>query len=283
MGSNFIFFGTPRISEILLEKLIEKDFNPSLVITGEAKSVGRSSTPQPTAIAALAEKNNIEVATPTSLRINPEIVEKIKSLKPQFAILSAYGKIIPQEIPDLFHLGILNPDPSLLPKYRGPSRIQTTLLNGETKTGVSVILLDNEIDHGPILSQKELEIAEDDTQESLTERLGDLSTELIIDLIPNLISGTINTQTQDHSIATYTQKVSRDSGYFDLDTPPDNLNNMIRAFYPWPGVWTKIDGKILKFLPENKVQIEGGKPVTLKEFLNGHPALKEKLQNLKLD
>ena len=146
--------------------------------------------------------------------------------------------------------------------------------------------IDEEIDHGPILVQESEEILKDDTSESLYERLFKKGAELLSATIEDYLNDGIKPVEQNHSEATFSQKLTRDSGFFNLENSPnhDHLERMIRAFYPWPGVWTKaaLNGKsvIVKFLPDNKIQVEGKNPVTVKDFLNGYSKIPNPLRKL---
>lgn len=217
------------------------------------------------------------------------LIEKIKEIKPDIGVLGSFGGIIPKEILDLFPNGILNIHPSLLPKYRGPSPVQTAILNGDGKTGVSIIKLDEKVDHGPILAQKEGSISDRDTAETLYNRLFKKGAQMITSIIQSIeIDKRVEEKTQDDSKATFTKPLTRNSGLVYSDNPPSKeiLERMVRAFYPWPGVWfkSKLNGKevIIKPLPDEKIQVEGKKPMSFKDFINGYPGGKKILSNLKL-
>ncbi len=214
---------------------------------------------------------------------------RLKSLKeqPDVAILAAFGAILPKEILNLPQKGILNIHPSLLPQYRGPSPAQTAILNGDKQAGVTIIKMDKEIDHGPILAQTKEEIKGDDTAQSLYLRLFIIGTEILTTILPAYIEDKIEVRQQDHTQATYTKKLSRNDGKIDWKKPNQYLERFIRAMFPWPGAWTdiKINGqtkrlKVLKaHLEKNKflidqVQLEGKNPVTFKQFQEGYPQVK---------
>lgn len=191
-------------------------------------------------------------------------------------IIANYGRIVPKSVIKSFPKGIINIHPSLLPKYRGPTPVPTAILEGEEKTGVSIIKIDEEVDHGPILIQKEEKISPEDTSETLLNRLFKIGAELLPNVIERYIKGEIEPVEQEHNLATFTKALKKKMGFIDLENPPlpDLLDRMIKAYYPWPGVWTKADlgGKvlILKLLPEKKIQIEGKKPMSYKDFANGY-------------
>lgn len=160
--------------------------------------------------------------------------------------------------------------------------MQTAILNGDKTSGLTIIKMDEEVDHGPIIYQEEIALSEVDNFDSLREKMFGLAAKILPQLIKDFIDNKLEIKEQDHTKATYCERLERESGYFDINTPPpaETLDRMIRAYYPWPGVWTKWrqqaggnrqQQKIIKFLPEGKMQMEGKKAVSKKDFLNGYP------------
>lgn len=210
--------------------------------------------------------------------------KKTEELKPDLVIVASYGKIIPKKILEIPKYGCLNIHPSLLPKYRGPSPIQTTILNGDKKTGVTIILMDEKIDHGPILSQQEQKIPSlKITYPELSQELAKLGAKLLIQTIPKWIKGEIKPKPQDESKATHTKILKREDGKIDWSKPDREIERQIRAFNPWPGSFTFIKHKNktlrIKVLEANlkdnklivkKLQPEGKKPMTFEEFKRGY-------------
>lgn len=189
------------------------------------------------------------------------------------AVIAAYGKILTSNELNTPKYGCINIHPSLLPKYRGPSPIQSAILNGDKFSGISIIKMDEEIDHGPIIYQEGIELYDNDTFDTLSKKMFLKSAEVLPKLIPDFIKGKITPIPQNHQQVTYCSQLTRESGYFDINNPPSSeiLDRMIRAYYPWPGVWTKWNNKIVKFYPEGKIQMEGKKVMPIKDFLNGYP------------
>lgn len=196
-----------------------------------------------------------------------------KNFKSDLFVVASYGKIIPKSILDIPKYGALNVHPSLLPKYRGPSPVPATILAGEKQTGVTIIKMDEKMDHGPIVYTKKIRLSGQENITDLINKLFQLGAEVLVDIIPDFIKGRIKLKPQNHSKATYCHLLTKEDGYFEIDNPPspEQLDRMIRAFYPWPNAWTKWNGKIVKFYPDGKIQMEGKKIMPLKDFLNGYP------------
>ena len=266
-----IFFGTPELAVFVLEELKNGGILPSLVITTPDKPVGRGMnlTPPPTKV--WAEKNFISTFQPKTLK-DESALQAIKDEGPwDLFIVAAYGKIIPKEVLDIPKHGTLNIHPSLLPKYRGPSPIESAILSGDDETGVSVILLDEEMDHGDIIQTKKLKI-ESMNKEELGEKLFRTGGKMLVEIIPKWITGKIKAKEQDHSKATFTKKITKEDGLIDLSDNAETNWHKFRAYYGWPGIYfftkkeTRIkitdaaleNGKfvIKKVIPEGKKEID---------------------------
>jgi len=235
--------------------------------------------------------------------ISPNMMLRIitaKEKKPEVGILASFGAIVPKEILNFPKHGILNIHPSLLPKYRGPSPAQTAILNGKKQTGVTIIRMDEQIDHGPIVAQIIEEILPTDTSESLYFRLFSAGAEVLKTILPAYLGGRIRLREQTHSQATYTKKLTREDGFIPpekikMATEGTNANlvdRQIRAYYPWPGTWTNLKLKTENSKPSSKrlkilkahlegkklvldqVQLEGKKPVSFGQFCEGYPEAK---------
>lgn len=290
-----VFFGTPSFVIPVLEALIG-NFDVVGVVTTPDSPQGRKKILTPSPIALYAQEHNIPVFQPENFQLR---TSNFALPKADLFVTAAYGKLIPQEILNLPRLGSLNIHPSLLPKYRGTSPIQSAILNGDKETGVTIMLMDAKFDSGPILAQKKIQLQGDETFKSLHTDLFQLAADLLPSTIEQWSNETIKAIPQDKSKATYCKKITKEDGFFDIDNPPEKnvLDRMIRAYYPWPTAWSKWQiahgkparnasrsdaggWKILKFLPGKKFQIEGGKPMNLKDFLNGYPQLKEQLEKI---
>jgi len=241
-----IFCGTPKFGDIVLKKFIEADLKPILVITCPDKPVGRKQIITSPLIKETAERYNIPASQPKEII---SIKSQIKELKPDLIIAAAYGVIVPKEILKIPKYDCLNLHPSLLPKYRGPSPIQATLLNGDQKTGVTVIKMTEELDQGPIL--KNLNFIIGNTKmyyQELEDELAELGARLLINIIPEWTAGKIKPEEQTEAKATYTELIKKEDGKINWSKPAIEIERKIRAFNPWPGTFCQANGKNLKIL-----------------------------------
>lgn len=208
------------------------------------------------------------------------LVDSLKDA--DLAVIASYGHILTKDELNTPKFGCINIHPSLLPKYRGPTPIQSAILNGDKISGISIIKMDEEVDHGSLIYQQTLELSDKDNFDVLSKKMFQESSEVLSVIIKDFVAGKIALKEQDHTKAIFCGKLTKMSGFFDINTPPDPeiLDRMIRAYYPWPGTWTKWrlqstgdsgQEKIVKFLPNGLVQMEGKKPISFKDFLNGYP------------
>lgn len=289
-----VFFGSSDFVVQVLENLHENHTVVAVVTTPDAP-VGRKKVLTETPVAEAGHRLGITVYKFESLK-TPETVSQLGELHSDIFVVASYGKIIPQSVLSIPQSGAINIHPSLLPKYRGPTPIQTALLNGDTETGVSVIKMDTEVDHGPLLAQTSTTIESSETFRTLSVRLFELS----IPLLQEALSGLHKPQEQDHSHATFTKSISKEDGQIDWTAPAEEIYNQFRAYDPWPGIWTKWDGQYLKIIecrpsftrseaPPGtvtdsesvscgngttlqllSVQIEGKQPTDIQSFIRGH-------------
>jgi methionyl-tRNA formyltransferase len=255
-----IFFGTPRFAEIVLEKIIADGSYEILgVVTTPDEPVGRKQILTAPMAKVLAEKNGLKVWQPERLddgfyeelknynHPDPTAVgspllrkEGIAKTNIDLFIVAAYGKIIPENFLNLPKFGCLNIHPSLLPKYRGASPIQSALLSGEKETGVTIMKMDAEMDHGPIVSGIKYQVSKTDTTEILMEKLASVGAELLLKTIPDYLAGKIELKEQDHGAATFCKIIKKGDGEIDWSKPAEEIYNQWRAFWPWPGVFANI-------------------------------------------
>ena len=248
-----IFIGTPEFGTIILEELINAGYKPVLVITAPDKPVGRKHILTPPLVKVVAKRYNINVIQPAQIRSTKS---EIRNLEPDLIITAAYSQILPNEILEIPKYGCLNIHPSLLPKYRGPSPIQTAILNGDTETGATIILMDDKIDQGPILENQKSKIKNKKlTYEELHNELAELGAKLLIKTIPDWVAGKIKPMPQDEKKAIYTKILKKEDGKINWKNSAEEIERQIRALSPWPGTFTtfknnKSDSnpKILKIL-----------------------------------
>lgn len=234
-----VFFGTPRFAEIVLEKIIAHGgYEILAVVTTPDEPVGRKQILTAPPVKILAEKYNLKVWQPE--KFNDEFLKELTDVNADLFIVAAYGKIIPQKFLDLPKFGCLNVHPSLLPKYRGASPIQSALLHGEKETGVTIMKMDEEMDHGAIVTSNKRQVTREDTQETLMEKLADVGADLLLKTVPDYLAGRIELKEQDHSAATFCKIIKKSDGEIDWQKPAEQIYNQWRAFYPWPGVFANM-------------------------------------------
>lgn len=239
----WIFFGTDEFSVQVLKTLKLQQILPSLIITVPDRPKGRKLilTPPPTKL--WATQNNIPVTQPSSLKnLDSNLLSVIHNSS--FSLVASYGKIIPQEILDLPKHSTLNIHPSLLPKYRGATPLESAILAGDEKTGVTIIVLDAQMDHGPILAQKEIKLSGwYPFYEELRDKLAEEGANLLIEYLPSWLEGKIKPGEQDHVSATITKKITKENGLINFDDQAEINFRKIRALTPWPGAYFFIKHK----------------------------------------
>ncbi len=235
----FVFFGTPHFATIVLDELEQAGLLPSLVVTASDKPKGRKLIMSPSDVRIWSEARDIPVMTPSTLK-SEEVRDTLAAIRADCFVVAAYGKIIPKVILDLPPHGVLNVHPSLLPKFRGPSPIESAILSDEKETGVTIILLDEEMDHGPILATTHpLDITDTPKGSVLTERLAHEGGTLLAKVMRD--RGAYPPKEQAHSQATFTTKIKKEDGLLDLQNAPEANLKKIRAFDEWPGAYFFID------------------------------------------
>ena len=274
MTMKFAYFGTPYVARDTLAILCAHGFIPTVVVTNPDAPRGRHHVLTPSETNEWARAHNIPVVTPPTL--DAEALEAITSCACEYAIVVAYGKILPREFISSFPRGVLNIHYSLLPKYRGASPVEAALLHGDTVTGVTIQTMTYELDAGDIVAQKEVRIAPDDTTATLRDRLIAEGAALLIETLPKYLDGTITPTPQDHTAATFATKIRKEEGRITLDAPAEENWNKYRAYAMWPGTFfyarqndqnirVKItsatltqDGKfkILRVVPEGKSEMD---------------------------
>lgn len=264
-----IFFGTSEVAVPVLEAL-RKEQNVLAVVTQPDAKIGRKQSLQESPIAVCAKGFQAPVLKPEKIKNNPEFFKILQGFSADVFVVVSYGKILPLEIINLPKFKTVNAHFSALPKYRGASPLQAALLNGDSQTAVSIFVLDEKVDHGPVLAVKTVEIGPDETYPELLKKLALKSAEIITQTLEDYISGKITPLPQKEQEASYTKILNKADGKINWHEPAEKIYNRFRAFYPWPGIWTIWNGKTLKITGCSPYQPlspdNGGKPGTV---LNG--------------
>lgn len=290
MKSNLIFFGSPEFSADILESLLKNDLlNVVGVVTTPDKPTGRKLTLTPSPVALTAEKYDLPTYKP--VKLDDSNLAHLKLLKPDIFLVVSFGKIIPQSYLDTPKIGTFNIHFSLLPKYRGALCISEAVKNQDQKTGVTLMEMDSQLDHGPIIAQSRITIDINDDVATLTTKLTQAATDLLADKLPEICAQSYSKTAQDESQAVFTpshKSLTRQTAFIPYEKiliAENGINSqethaLIRSLNPDPGAWTTINGLDVKILSTsltdnklalNTVQLSGKSPISWKQFLQGHP------------
>lgn len=295
-----VFMGTPDYAAVTLQKLIDEKYDVAALFAQPDKPVGRKQVLTPPATKVIAIENNIPVYQPKTLR-DGEAFKILKEINPDVIVVVAYGKILPKEILDLPKYGCINGHASLLPKLRGASPIQWSIVTGESKTGVSTMLMDEGMDTGDILETAVVDIGDEETAEELFDRLSVISADLMVSTLQKAEQGSLNPTKQNEDEATYAPIIKKEMAHLDFTKTADEICNAVRGFYSWPCAYCFINDKRIKVIKVKKsdltcdecglvikaddkfvvscregsvefltVQPEGAKAMTAQQMLNGH-------------
>ena len=298
-----IFCGTPQFAVPTLERLIADRFTIELAVTNPDEPSGRGYEVKAPPVKRVAARAGLEIYQPAKLR-DPATREFLSRFRPDAIVVVAYGRIIPPWMIELPRLGCINLHASLLPKYRGAAPIQWALIQGERKTGVTTMKIDPGMDTGDILLQREIEIREGDTTETLMDRLSVLGAALMVETLPKLERGELEPRPQDHTQATLAPMLKKEQGRIDWSMSAEVIARRVRGLRPWPGAYTSFRGQNLHvwaaapwagpapgaaepgplvaaggkllaacgdetWLELRELQIEGRKRLAARDFLNG--------------
>jgi methionyl-tRNA formyltransferase len=244
-----VFFGTPEFAAESLRALLEAGVPVPLVVTQPDRPVGRSSSPKPSAVAALAASERIPAEKPLSLRSHAalHILDRLAEARPDAIAVVAYGRILPAEILGLPPLGCVNVHASLLPRWRGASPIQAAILAGDTVTGVVTMRMEEGLDSGPIYLERRVAMATNETAGELSERLARLGGRLLVETLEGLAGGRVSPRPQAGE-ATFCRPIRREDARVDWERPAEEIVRRLRAFTPWPGLYTFLEGERIKIL-----------------------------------
>lgn len=300
LSPKIIFMGTPEFSLPSLAGLIEEGYPIVGVVTQPDRPKGRGKALAPTPVKTLAQEKGLPVYQPERVR-NAEFLEIFHALAPEMVVLVAFGQILPKEIIESPKFGCINVHPSLLPKYRGAAPMNWTLINGETRTGVTIMLMNEGVDSGDILLQEETAIMPDETFDSLHDRLARLGADMLIKTIEMMLAGTVHPSAQNNFQATFAPRLKKEDASIDWNRDATAVVNRIRGLSSQPGAYTVLDGKKFKILKASaeetgagnagqvgeltqkglpvaaktgvvyvhEVQLEGKKRMSVSEFLRG--------------
>ena len=310
-----VFCGTPMFAVPSLERLEAAGFEIQLVVTQPDRPQGRGMTLTAPPVKQSALKLGLTVIQPEKIKKNEEFQAQLKTLQPDAIIVVGYGRIIPPWMLELPRYGNINVHASLLPKYRGAAPVQWAIAHGETVSGVTTMLLNEGLDTGDILLQKEMAIRPEDTAVTYAPRLAEMGADMIVETLRGLEDNTITPVPQDHAQATLAPILKKEDGLVDFTRSATEIHNRLRGFQPWPGAYTHFRGKSLKLINASvedvlanlepgelrvgdeklfagcghrtvlellQVQPEGKKIMAAREFINGyHPAAGERLASTK--
>jgi methionyl-tRNA formyltransferase len=300
---NIVFAGTPEFAVSSLKAINESRHTVTAVYTQPDRPAGRGRKLQPSPVKEYALAQGLNVFQPNNLK-NPEDVKQLAALQADVMVVVAYGLILPQAVLEIPRLGCLNVHASLLPRWRGAAPIQRAIEAGDKTTGVTIMQMDAGLDTGAMLNKKEIPIGEKDTAATLHDRLAELGAEALLEVLDKLEQGTIVGEPQNDKDTTYAKKLDKAEAEIDWSLPAEVLARKVRAFNPWPSANCRLNNKRLRILnakavAENRVdadkgtvckidddtfsvhtgdgclcisrvQLEGGRAQTAREFLNGH-------------
>lgn len=255
---NIVFMGSPEFAIPSLESLAAQ-YHVAGVVTQPDKPAGRGRKLAPPPVKVKAQELGIPVIQPSSLK-SDEVFAQLTSWAPDVIIVAAYGKILRQNVLGLPTFGCINVHASLLPRWRGASPIQASILHGDEQSGVSIMRMEAGLDTGPVLAMRALDILPEDTGESLTLRLAELGAALLVEVLPAYLAGKIEPKAQDDTLATYAAMIKKEEGELDFSRTADELVRKVRAFNPWPGAYLDYEGSRLKIHQGHVVPASGLRP-----------------------
>ncbi|HOM82773.1 MAG TPA: methionyl-tRNA formyltransferase [Armatimonadota bacterium] len=240
-----VYMGTPEFAVPALQALHGAGYEIALVISQPDRPRGRGRQANPTPVAATARELGLPLLQPAKVN-DPEVVEQVQELAPDAIVVAAFGQILRKPLLQIPAIGCVNIHASLLPQYRGGSPVQHALLAGERVTGITIMLMDEGMDTGPILMQREVLISPEDTAGTLLDRLARVGADLLLEALPALAAGRLEPTPQDASRATYAPNLSREDARIDWSSSAEKIRNQVRAFSPKPGAWAEFRGKEVK-------------------------------------
>jgi len=242
---SIVFIGTPEFAVPSLKALVDTGPDIAAVVTQPDRPAGRGRTLTPSSVKAAATEHGLTVLQPASLR-DPEAVEQLRKLAPEVMVAVAYGQILRREVLEIPPKGVLNVHPSLLPRWRGATPIPAAILAGDNETGVSIMLMDQGMDSGPILAQQTTRLSDSETTATLTASLAEVGASLLAHTLPRWLNGEITPRPQNEEVATVCHPLTKGDGAIDWTRPATEIWRQVRAYDPWPGAFTPFDGESLR-------------------------------------
>jgi methionyl-tRNA formyltransferase len=247
-STRVVFFGSSGFSLPSLVALRAANFEIAAIVTQPDRPTGRGKNVLPNVIKKWATEKEILVLQPTKA-MDADLLKQIKIISPDIFVVAAYGMILPKPLLEIPKFGAINVHASLLPKYRGASPVQAAILSGDEKTGVSIMLMDEGMDTGPVINKQELKIEPTDTAEILSDKLAKLGSQLLVDTLPDWLLGKIKTVPQDQAGCSNCKKINKKDGKINWQETAVKIERMIRAYHPWPSAWTVMEDQ------ENRIKI----------------------------
>ena len=242
-----IFMGTPEFAVLPLEHLILNQYQVVAVYTQPDKPAGRQGSPLPSPVKRAALSWKLPVVQPVSLK-GTEAVEQLAEFHPDVIVVAAFGQILPQSVLDIPSCGCINLHASLLPRFRGASPVAAAILAGDEFAGMSIMLMEKGLDTGPVLARAQIPIFPQDTTGSLTAKLSRIAAQLLLEVLPRWFKGELTPQPQSDAGATFCGPISKEEGEIDWHLSAIDIWRRVRAFQPWPGCYTRWQGKQLKII-----------------------------------
>jgi methionyl-tRNA formyltransferase len=240
-----VFMGTPRFACPTLQRLIDRGDGILAVVTQPDRPRGRGQKPLPTPVKELAGQHGLTVLQPPRVRA-PEFIDSVRELNPDLIVVVAFGQILPTALLEIPRYGCINVHASLLPRYRGAAPINWCIINGETETGVTTMLMDEGLDTGDMLLKKATPIDPEEDASSLHDRLAIMGADALDETVELLVAGKLTSEKQDNALSCYAPLLKKEDGLIDWSTGPLAIKNLVRGMNPWPGAFTWLDDRLVK-------------------------------------
>ena len=251
-----LLIGTGEIGAPTLRGLQESEHELVGVVTQPDKPVGREQKITPPPIKAALAGSKMSILQPAKIK-NPEAIEQIRALEPDVIVVMAYGQILPKAVLEIPMIACLNLHASLLPRWRGAAPIQAAIASGDRETGITVMYVDEGLDTGDILLQRKIDIAANETGDSLHDRLAEIAPHALLESLRLLGTGNAPRIPQDETLATYASKLNREAGLINWNDTAEAIERQIRAYNPWPGAFTEFNNRKLKIFAASIVDLRG--------------------------